>query len=204
MEVSNNKIYLLLLEELKKEGDKDFASSRNQLIGKKIISYGTRTAEIRRITKKYWQKFCEGKTEKDWFEIVEKLLSTKVFDNQMAGIFLLGVILKKFSIEISIITRLISKYIDNWATCDAISSEIAKKLRNSPENVKKLLLEWIKSQNPFIRRVAVVTLIKLKGKIENWKKITSQVLSFLNKEKDPITKKAFVWLKKETLLKSGV
>lgn len=204
MEVSNNKIYLSIVSELEKEGNKDFASSRNRLIGKKIISYGTRTAEIRRITKKYWQKFCEGKTEKDWLEILEKLLSTKVFDNQMAGIFLFGFVVKKFPIRISTIKRLISKYIDNWATCDAISCEIAKKLRSSSECVEKLLLEWIRSQNPFLRRAAVAILVKLKSKIENWEKIAFQTLSFLNNEKDPITKKALVWLKKEVSSKSGM
>lgn len=53
------------MKELKREGDKDFALNRNRLIGKKIVSYGTKTAEIRKITKKYWQEFYRSKNEKD-------------------------------------------------------------------------------------------------------------------------------------------
>jgi len=203
MEVSNDKIYLSIVKELEREGDEVFALNRNRLIGEEIISCGTRTAEIRRVIKNYWREFRESKTKKDWLQIVEKLLSTRVFDSQMAGIFLLGHVVKKFLVEISVIKRLISKYIDNWATCDAISSEIAIKFRNSPKSIGDII-EWAKSQNPFLRRVAVVILVKVKSKIKNWKKIVSQIFSLFEKEKEPIVKKALVWLKKETFSQSGV
>ncbi len=196
MEVSNDKIYLSIEKEIERKGEENFASNRNRLISKEIISYGTRTAEIRRVIKDYWQEFRKIKTQKDWLQIVERLLSTKVFDSQMAGIFLLGHIVKKFSIETPVIKRLIAEYIDNWATCDAVSCEIAIKLRSSPKSIGDII-EWAKSPNPFLRRTAVVILVKAKGKIENWEKIVSQIFSLFDKEKEPIVKKALVWLRKE-------
>lgn len=107
----------------------------------------------------------------------------------------MGSLVKKSPVSVSVIKRLILKYIDNWATCDSISSEIAKKLINSPESVVNLI-NWARSQNSFLRRVAVVTIIKLKGKIKDWENIIFQIFSFLNNEKHFIVRKALIWLKK--------
>ena len=197
---SNNKIFSFLDKELKEAGDKNFALGRNRLIGKGIISYGVRTSEIRKITKKYFKKFQKTKTERDWFVIAEKLMSTKILDNQMAGIFFLSSALNSFE-EISAreIKKMIIAYIDNWATCDTISSEVfAKLLRNSPEEIKVLFI-WVKSKNIWVKRAALATTVKLKNKIKNWKKIASQVLSFSTEERELIVKKAARWLEKEII-----
>lgn len=45
----------------------------------------------------------------------------KILDDQMAGIFLLG-LYSNFEIrDISKLERLIARYIDNWTACDAMS-----------------------------------------------------------------------------------
>jgi 3-methyladenine DNA glycosylase AlkD len=94
---------------------------------------------------------------------------------------------------------LIKKYIDNWATCDEISMEVVVRIiKNSPNEVKKLKF-WIKSENVWLRRAALVTMAKLKNEIENWYEIASQMLSSLSKEKEPIVKKAINWLRREVV-----
>lgn len=189
----NNKISLLIDKELKRLGDKKFVRSRNRLIGKEVISYGVKTQQIRKITKEYFRQFHQ-ETKESWLKIVKELMATKIFEDQMAGIFLLNKISGRLSI--SELEKLIEEYIDNWAICDTISSEVvAKILKGSPEEIG-ILDRWAKSRNIWLKRAALVTMVKLKGKIENWQESALKILSFLEKEKEPIIKKAVRWLKK--------
>jgi 3-methyladenine DNA glycosylase AlkD len=192
----SNKISILIDKDLKKLGERKFAQRRNRLIGKEVVSYGVKVREIRKIAKEYFKRFSKEK----WREIVKELMSTKVFENQMAGIFLLDLFLKtEEKISISEIEELIKDYIDNWATCDTISSEVvAKVLTHSPKEIKSLDT-WVKSRNVWLKRAALVTMVKLKNKIEDWQRIASQMLSSLGEEREPILKKAIRWLQKEVL-----
>jgi len=194
----NNKISIFVDKELKTLGDKEFAKSRNRLISEKVISYGVETQEIRKVARKYFNQFRERKRKRVCLEAVKELMSTKVFEDQMVGIFFLELFLKTGGkISISEIKKLITEYIDNWATCDTISSEVvAKILKRSPEKIE-VLYTWVKSRNIWLKRVALVTTVKLKNKIENWQEVASQILSFSEKEKEPIIKKAVHWLEKE-------
>ncbi|PIR06751.1 hypothetical protein COV54_02105 [Candidatus Jorgensenbacteria bacterium CG11_big_fil_rev_8_21_14_0_20_38_23] len=193
----NNKISIIIDRNLKKLGSKEFAKTRNRLISKGVISYGVKVGEIRRIVKKYFKQFQEKETERSWLKVVKELMATKVLDDQMAGIFLLNLSLKTFEkVSISEIEKLITRYIDNWATCDAISSEvIAKVLKNSPEEIK-ILYTWTKSENIWLRRTALVTTVKLKNKIKDWQEVASKILSSFSKEKEPIVEKAVYWLER--------
>jgi 3-methyladenine DNA glycosylase AlkD len=192
----SNKISILIDKDLKKSGEREFAQRRNRLIGKEVVSYGVKVREIRKIVKEYFKRFSKEK----WREIVKELMSTKVFENQMAGIFLLDLFLKtEEKISISEIEELIKDYIDNWATCDTISGEVvAKVLTHSPKEIKSLDT-WAKSRNVWLKRAALVTIVKLKNKIENWQRIASEILSSLSEEREPILKKAIHWLQKEVL-----
>jgi 3-methyladenine DNA glycosylase AlkD len=192
----SNKISILIDKDLKKLGKREFAQRRNRLIGKEVVSYGVKVREIRKIAKEYFKRFSKEK----WREIVKELMSTKVFENQMAGIFLLDLFLKtEEKISISEIEELIKDHIDNWATCDTISSEVvAKVLKHSPKEIKSLDA-WAKSRNIWLKRAALVTIVKLKNKIEDWQRIAPQMLSFFGEEQEPILKKAIRWLQREVL-----
>jgi len=194
----HSKISIIINEELKKLGNKEFAQRRNRLIGEEIVSYGVKTSRIRKIVREHWKKHPELKTVEDCFKTARELMLTKVLDDQMAGIFLLGLYFKTFEIrDISKLKKLIARYIDNWATCDAISSEvIAKILRDLPKEIETLDT-WAKSKNKWLRRVALVTVVKLKNKVECWNKISSRILSLFSEEKEPIVKSAMRWLEKE-------
>jgi len=195
MENFHSKISIIIDEELRKSGNKEFAQRRNRLIGEGVISYGVKTSEIRKITKEYWRKNQELKMAESCFKIAEELISTKVFDNQMAGIFLLGLCQEISAKDIPRLKKLITLYLDNWATCDAISSEVMARILRDYSKKTGILYSWTQSQNKWLRRTALVTTIKLKDKIEDWEKIASQLLSISAEEKEPIVKKAIHWLR---------
>ena len=196
MENFHSKISTFIDEKLRKSGNKEFAQGRNRLIGEGIVSYGVKTSEIRKIVKECWKRNQELKMAESCFKIAEELISTKVLDNQMAGIFLLGLCQEISAKDIPRLKKLTALYLDNWATCDAISSEVMTRvLRDYPKKTE-ILYSWAKSQNKWLRRIALVTIIKLKDKIKSWEKITSQLLSILAEEKEPIVKKAIHWLRR--------
>jgi len=194
----HSKISIIIDGELRKSGNKEFAQRRNRLIKEEIVSYGVKTSEIRKIIKKHWKKHQGLKATENCFKIASELISTKVLDDQMAGIFLLGLSSKTFEIrDISKLKKLIARYIDNWATCDAISSEVVANIfKGSPEKIEILYI-WAQSGNKWLRRIVLVTTVKLKNKIENWNKISSQLLSLFSEEEESIVKSAMRWLKKE-------
>lgn len=176
---------------------KNSAQSRNKLIGEKIISYGVRTKEIRKIVKKYWKEYPELKTTAVCFTTAEKLISTKILDNQLAGVFLLSLYQKTSAIKnISWLEKLITEDINNWAVSDAFAGEVlAPVLKNSPKR-NNLLYDWLNSENVWLKRAALVTTIKLKNKVENWEELAFKMLSLAEKEKEPLIKKAAHWLEK--------
>ncbi|MDD5638714.1 MAG: DNA alkylation repair protein [Candidatus Pacebacteria bacterium] len=192
----NKKISIVIDKRLKDSGNKEFAKRRNRLIDKGVISYGVKVSEIRRIVKNYFKQFQE--TEENWLKVVRELMSTKVLDDQMAGVFILGSLIKDGEkLNISEIKKLITRHINNWAICDTISSEvIVELLKNSPKEIETLDT-WAKSKNIWLRRAVLVTTVKLKNKTENWQKIASKILSFFSREKEPIIKKAVYWLERE-------
>jgi len=197
MKKSDKDFSRFLDQELRKNQDKKFAQSRNKLIGEKIISYGVRTKEIRKIVKKYWKEYPQLKTTAVCFTTAEKLISTKNLDNQLAGVFLLGLYQKISAIkDISWLEKLITKNINNWAVSDAFGSEVlAPVLKNSPKK-NNLLYDWLNSENIWLKRAALVTTVKLKNKVENWEELAFKMLSLAEKEKEPLIKKASHWLEK--------
>ncbi|MGE4555045.1 MAG: DNA alkylation repair protein, partial [Candidatus Paceibacterota bacterium] len=106
MENLNNKIAFFIDQNLRKVGNKNFAESQKKLIGKKIVSYGVRISEVRKIARNCFRQFQEK--EIDWLEIIKELIMTKVLENQMVGIFLLGHLIRTGrKITISEIEKLI-------------------------------------------------------------------------------------------------
>jgi len=198
MKKSDKDFSRFLNQELRKNQDKKFAQSRNKLIGEEIISYGVKTKEIRKIVKRYWKEYPELKTTKACFTTAEKLISAKILDNQLAGIFLLGLYQKTLAIkDISWLEKLITKNIGNWAISDTFASEVlAPVLKNSPKR-NDFLYDWANSENIWLKRAALVTTVKLKNKIENWEELAFKMLSLTEKEKEPLIKKAAHWLEKE-------
>lgn len=194
----HKKISILIDKDLKQLGDKGFALRRNRLVGEKVVSYGVKTSEIRKIVKKYRKEFQELRATKDCFEVASELISKRILDTQMAGIFLLGLCQEISQMnKIGRLERLIINYIDNWAVCDAISSEVvAKALRDLPEKIE-ILYSWAQSDNKWLRRTALVTAVKLKNKIPEWKTISSRVLLLFSEEQESIVKSAMFWLQNE-------
>jgi len=195
---SENKVSIYISSKLKEQSDVEFAKTRSRLVKDKLLSFGIRMEKIRKIVKDLYRKIPELQDKKRCTKTVTKLMATKFFENQLAGIFLLKVLVenKEFK-KVSFLRTLISRYVDNWATCDTISTEVVAKIIIKYPNEIQNLLTWTKSRSVWLKRAAIVTVIKSKNRIENWEAVSDRVLFDLGNEKEDILKKAIKWLKRE-------
>ena len=195
---SKNKISTYISSKLKGQGDAEFAKTRSRLVKDKSPSFGVKMGKIREVVKDLYRDIPELQDKKRCTKIARELMATEIFENQLAGIFLLKVLVEKKEFEkVSFLRTLILRYIDNWAICDTISTEIVAKIIIKYPDEMQNLLTWTKSRSVWLKRAAIVAIIKSKSRIENWEVVSDRVLFDLENEKEDIVKKAIKWLKKE-------
>ena len=195
---SKDKISTLISLKLKEQGNVEFVKTISRLVKDKPPSFGVRMGKIRKIVKDLYKDLPELQDKKRCIKIAIELMMTKIFENQLAGIFLLGALVEKKEFKkISFLRTLILRYIDNWAICDTISTEVvAKIITQYPDEIQNLL-RWTKSRSIWLKRAAIVVTIKSKNRIENWGAVSDRILFDLENEKEDILKKAIKWLKRE-------
>lgn len=175
------KTYEDIVDLLKERANPLFAKSRSRVIGGGSQSYGIRLSEIRKVTKKYSDVGPE---------VVEKLISSKVLDIQIAGIFLAGSL--REPLNINICQEWIERYIDDWAVCDTFATEVVAPQLKEDDQTLEVLSSMAQSENKWARRTALVSVIKA----ENVKDVLASILPQYRNEKDPIVKKAILWARK--------
>lgn len=194
----HRKISTFISIKLKEQGNVEFVKTISRLVKDKTPSFGVKMKKIREIVKSLYKDLPELQDKKVCMKTAIELMATKIFENQLASIFLLNNLVKKKEFEkISFLRTLILRYVDNWAICDTISTEVvAKIITQYPDEIQNLL-RWTKSRYVWLKRAAIVVTIKSKNRIENWGAVSDRILFDLENEKEDILKKAIKWLKRE-------
>ena len=184
-------------EDLKSLMDITNLKDRDKFFKSDIKSYGISIATIRRIIKEVLSKPVKNS------EIVaasQELVKSEIFEEKIAGIILLGYELKrnrKEFFDFSVIEEMFDDgYIDNWALCDTLATDVITLLIEiRPVYISKIM-DWINSENPWKRRATIVSIIKAK-KLNNKKEFINEILQVLKSENDYFVKKALNWLRRE-------
>lgn len=122
--------------------------------------YGIKSPELRLMIKQVQSQYKSQWTSKILLETSEELLADEYGDKKMLGVYLLGVPsnLKLIQYEPYIIETLgtfIDNYVNDWATCDGLSSQVIRKLialddrtkYNSTERFATKVQSWCTSTN---------------------------------------------------------
>lgn len=101
--------------------------------------YGIKSPELRLMIKQIQSQYKSQWTSKILLQTSEELLADKYGDKKMLGVYLLGVPsnLKLIQCEPYIIETLgtfIDNYVNDWATCDGLSSQVIRKLISLDDN----------------------------------------------------------------------
>ncbi|MFX0080510.1 MAG: DNA alkylation repair protein [Candidatus Hodarchaeota archaeon] len=128
-----------------------------------FVAYGNKHSDIEKFIRELNRKF--QLSYKEASEIFKTLIKTNVYDEKIAGIFLLNRFKKSFNKEtVEMIQELIPNNFDTWAITDTtmirvIGPFLGKK--GNEELAKETIATWSMSENLWVRRASLVILLKL-------------------------------------------
>ncbi|MBY8984880.1 MAG: DNA alkylation repair protein [Candidatus Lokiarchaeota archaeon] len=128
-----------------------------------FVIYGNKHPEIEKFVRKIHIEF--ELTYVDALEIFKTLIKSNIHDEKMAGIFLLNRFKKGFNREtIELFYDIIPNYYDNWGITDTsmirmLGPYLAKS--GNEKLAENTIEKWSNSENLWVRRAALVILLKL-------------------------------------------
>ncbi len=178
----------------------EVAESIQRFFPDKICCYGVRTPVLRQLAKEIYRNQLKSWSLGQVLELTEALLKSSGLESRMCGLLLLA----QFSSQLGkshlkIFRRwLRSGYLDNWALIDTFSLEVIYPLvERNPGAMKELEL-WCCESNVFLRRGALVSVVKTARTKKSTPRIFSMVKKALSQSPaDNLVAKAAGWLLRE-------
>ena len=186
----------LIRSELKDTADDKTKESCKRFFKEEIRLYGVKSAMVSRIIKKYHTEI-KGKEKKEIFALCEELWSSGYIEESFIAADWAYSLRKKYEpSDFPIFERWVDKYVGNWASCDTLCNHaLGEYVEKYPECVKDLK-RWAKSENPWMRRAAAVTLI-LPARRGKFLKDVFEIADILLLDKEDLVQKGYGWMLKE-------
>lgn len=195
--MTNSEIRLgnLIDQDLYRMGDEGFGKSRSKFINTDQETYGVPLPAIKKLVGKYLSEYTLDNKPSSLEKEAMYLLEQPIFDSKIAGIQILSVMSKEKLLADTKVIEKVVQHTTDWALVDTLATDVvAVILKNNPNEINSLI-DWTKSDNSWLRRCSIVSLIKAKNHIIDWNKYKKLVLNKLIHEDDPYVKKAIKWLK---------
>lgn len=181
--------------ELRKNIDEKTRTTSQNFFKEKIKFYGVKVPTVNKISKEYF-KLIDFKTKSEIFGLCESLWQSGFIEESFIACYWSYYIHKKYeSGDFQIFENWISKYVNNWASCDTLCNHtIGKFIEMYPEYLARLK-DLAKSDNRWMRRASSVTLIipAKKGKFLNE---ILEIADILLLDKDDLVQKGYGWMLK--------
>ena len=163
----SEKIIVDIQEELKRNARGLTAEQRSRVYkilnsqNPKFEVYGLTVAKIEQITESIFKKYESGYDL--GLEVFKKLIGSNVQEEKFAGIFYLHQFKKNFNeTTIELFRQQFIQNCDTWALCDsACIRVIGPFLAKNDPLAKQTIETWFKSENLWVRRAAMVILLKI-------------------------------------------
>lgn len=189
-----------IIGRLQELADPETARTAQRFFPEKIDCFGVRAADLRTLSKETFRR-----VEAEWsaglaLELVEALFNRRELEARTCGLL----ILSSFQSGLSrphlerIKSWLKKGYLDNWALIDTLSLEVLGPyfLRNPGQ--LKIISSWALDDSPYLRRAALVSLVKLARNKKNLSLVFRTVRSAVDKDiSGDLVPKAAGWLLRE-------
>lgn len=203
--VENNHINVPAVQQaivgrLRELADPGVARTAQKFFPEKVVCFGIRAADLRALSREILDQVKPFWSINQAMELAEGLLARPELEARSCGLL----ILSRFHSELNqarldrIRTWLRKGHLDNWALIDTLSLEVLGPffLRNPGQ--LKILETWAEDRNVYVRRAALVTLIKLAKVQQNLGLVFKLVRSAVPAEKaEDLVAKAAGWLLRE-------
>ena len=195
-----DKILDALREELRKNADEKTRASSQRFFKEEIKVYGIKSAQVNKISKEIFKsiKFKSNKNEDKLFifNLAEKLWQSGYLEEYFIACNWVFSARKEFLPEdFKVFENWISIYISNWASCDTFCNHtVGEFIEMYPEFIAKLK-EFAKSDNPWLRRAAAVSLI-IPAKKGKFLDDIFEIAEILLLDAEDLVQKGYGWLLK--------
>lgn len=203
--VENNPINIPAIQQaivsrLLELADPEVARTTQKFFPEKIVCFGIRAADLRALSREIHDRVKSVWKIDQSLDLAECLFTRPELEARSCGLLLLG----RFHSELNrvrlnrIRSWLRKGHLDNWALIDTLSLEVLGPffLRNPGQ--LKILETWAKDRSVYVRRAALVTLIKLAKEQKNLGFVFKMVRSAVPPEKaEDLVAKAAGWLLRE-------
>lgn len=128
-----------------------------------FVGYGNKHSEIEKFVRNIHNKF--NLSYDDASTVFKRLIKSRIHDEKVAGIFLLNRFKKNFNEEtVNMIKKVIPENFDTWAITDTtmirvVGPYLAKS--GNEQLAEKTIGAWSSSENLWVRRAALVILLKI-------------------------------------------
>ncbi len=189
-----------IVNRLQKLANRKTARTAQRFFPEKIACFGVRAADLRALCREVYKKVKPAFSIPQALELAESLFYWPELECRSCGLLLLGFFhsgLKKPHLE-KIKSWLKNGYLDNWALIDTLCMEVLGPFFLKNPDRLRIIAEWSKDDSPYLRRAALVSLVKLTREQENLDFIfrTLKLAVRDNKEEDLVAKAAG-WLLRE-------
>jgi len=183
-------------KELESIADPALQESSKRFFKEEIRCYGTKTAAVIALAKKYWKE-VKSRPKPEIFALCEKLYQSGYMEES----FIVSEWAHSLSgqyerSDLPVFRHWIETYITNWASCDGFCNHtLGDFVEQFPDTVDEMK-RWTQSGNRWMRRAAAVSLI-VPAKHGKFLSESMEIADLLLTDTDDMVQKGYGWLLKE-------
>lgn len=183
-------------QELTGMADPAIQESSKRYFKEEIRCYGTKTAAVVALAKKYWKEIRD-RPKAEIFALCEELYQSGYMEESFIVSDWAYSLKKRYERgDLLVFRRWIDTYITNWASCDGFCNHtMGDFIEQYPDAIDELK-RWTQSENRWMRRAAAVSLI-VPAKHGRFLNESLEIASLLLTDKDDMVQKGYGWLLKE-------
>lgn len=195
--MNTKKIITEIQNRIKRDSNPENILMLKKYFKENISTAGWKVPKVRALAKEYVKIFKKEKYDANKvLDLVEKLFMTARMEEVTLALEILRHYHNIYTPKMFNLFASWTKYLTNWAHTDDFATHHIGKLISIDKNLFKELIKWTKSQNRWIRRLSVVSLVPdaRKGNMLNE---VFRICSKLMKDNDYMVQKGVGWLLKE-------
>ena len=152
-------VYKSLTEVLRERGDPLRIMGQQNYFKNEVKFVGLTTGEVRSYTRMVFDDRSD--CNQDFiFTLVERLMSSMVFEYRGAAIHLATLLRKQWQDEdFYLFQSWVERYVDNWVLGDEIANHLLDKFILDDPQTTERTFKWAASSNPRMRRASAVCLV---------------------------------------------
>ncbi|NSW93896.1 MAG: DNA alkylation repair protein [Bacteroidales bacterium] len=188
-----------IISEIRKEiainADEKTRLSGERFFKEPVKLHGLKSSASERIAKEWFAKIKE-KPKNEIFRLCEELWKSGYLEESgIACIWSYNIRKQYEPTDIEVFGNWIKRHVTNWATCDTLCNHsVGTLIEMYPEKIK-VLKDWAKSKNRWVKRASAVTLI-IPARKGMFLEDIFEIAGILLTDRDDMVQKGYGWMLK--------